>query len=437
MAACDDFHDTQRLTRRALIGRGLAAGLTLYGARGLDLAGSLDTARALALPTDTVLVSVFLPGGLDLLDTLVPSGGTGRYADLRRATRPQGRLVESGTAGLQLHPALAAGTGGGVAALARAGKIAFLPGIDYANPDLSHFHSRHFWESGLITPKTAPGWLGRWLDRAGGGNPFAGVSLTGGLSPVLHTQGAPVVAVSRPADAQVGMGGVWGDVRDHAWATYGRLAAGAAARGGPAGPQSVARAAGLVREVADRLAPYVPLDGLPDPLVGATQYPADNRLGESLRNLAGMLTLPLGIRVAAVQADVDFDTHDTQRPELARDLTSVSEALAAFQADLVARGLAGRVLTLVWSEFGRRPEANESGGTDHGAGGLAWLMGERVRGGVLSDYPSLKRFDGGGNLEVTLDFRRLYASLLEQWLGTDAAAVLPGAARHGRLAVVR
>ena len=85
------------------------------------------------------------------------------------------------------------------------GKIGFLPGIDYPDPDLSHFHSRHFWETGLITDSSAPGWLGRWLDRAGGkDNPLQGISMGYGLSPVLRSARAPVAAVAAPGDAGSG-----------------------------------------------------------------------------------------------------------------------------------------------------------------------------------------------------------------------------------------
>jgi uncharacterized protein (DUF1501 family) len=113
----------------------------------------------------------------------------------------------------------------------------------------------------------------------------------------------------------------------------------------------------------------------------------------------------------------------------------VSECLSAFQADLQARGVAHRTLTLVWSEFGRRPQENGSG-TDHGAGGLAWVMGDRARAGVHSDYPNLNQLDDEDNLQVTIDFRRVYSSLLEQWMGTDANAVIPNSSGFGRVALV-
>ena len=114
----------------------------------------------------------------------------------------------------------------------------------------------------------------------------------------------------------------------------------------------------------------------------------------------------------------------------------MSECLAAFQADLEARGVSERTVTLVWSEFGRRPEENGSG-TDHGAGGVAWVQGDRARPGIHSEYPSLCQLDRSDNLKVTIDFRRVYASLLEQHLGTDAASVIPNARRLGRVPLLR
>jgi uncharacterized protein (DUF1501 family) len=165
-------------------------------------------------------------------------------------------------------------------------------------------------------------------------------------------------------------------------------------------------------------------------------YPADSDFAKHLSRLAGLLAQPLGIRVAAVDAPGDFDTHDDQPKELASALSEVSQGLAAFQADLEARGIADRVLTFVWSEFGRRPQSNDSQGTDHGAGGVAWVQGTRARGGILSDYPDLGRLDREDNLAVTIDFRRVYCSLLESWLGTDAAEVIPNAGAFGRVALV-
>ncbi|MDQ3933346.1 MAG: DUF1501 domain-containing protein [Actinomycetota bacterium] len=443
--ACDDFHATREATRRAyldpgitrrqVLARGIGAGLAIYASRALSLADVFGAAEAsaAAAPDAPVLVSVFLPGGCDLLDSFVPLGQYGRYADMRPKLR-QRDPAELGSTGLGLHPSLTAGTNGGFKGLFEQGKVGLLPGIDYANPDLSHFHSRHFWETGLVTQSAATGWLGRMLDRDGSAdNPLQGISLSGTLSPLLRSAGAPVAAVHSPNNAQFWLPGTWGASHEIAMAAYSEMAA---RDGGSAGERAATTAARLAKQVADRLAPFRHDDDEPNPLAPPVAYPRNNDLGERLSQLAGLLAQPLGIRVAAVEADGEFDTHDSQPGDLAAGLREVSEALSAFQADLEARGLADRVLTFVWSEFGRRPEENESSGTDHGAGGVAWVQGTRVRSGVLTDYPNLGRLDRQDNLEVTVDFRRVYCSLLEQWLGSDAGAVIPGAGGFGRLELV-
>ena len=440
--ACDDFHRSSEavrrsflaepdLTRRQILGAGIGAGLALYTTKAMPITRVLEAAAAdaAAAPNAPVLVSVFLPGGVDLLDTLVPLHDYGRYADLHPALRVDG-VPLAGTS-LGVNPALATGIGGGIKGLYERGQIGFLPGIDYANPDLSHFHSRHFWETGLITEKAAPGWLGRTLDRTGGAdNPLQGVSMGWGLSPVLRARSAPVAAVSSPGDAGFWIRDVWGEPYDAAMAAYGRLGRG---RGGGSALEASRTAARLAKSVADRLAPYAERDGV-DPLASSITYPAQSEFGRRLRYLAAMIEQPLGIRMANVEADGDFDTHDDQA-ELGALLADVSDCLSAFQADLEARGVADRTLTFVWSEFGRRPEENGSG-TDHGAGGLAWVQGRRALSGIHSDYPDLSRLDGHDNLSVTIDFRRVYSSLLEQWVGTDADAVIPSSARFGRVALV-
>jgi uncharacterized protein (DUF1501 family) len=132
-----------------------------------------------------------------------------------------------------------------------------------------------------------------------------------------------------------------------------------------------------------------------------------------------------------------YDTHSEQADTLAQGLKLTSDTLLAFQRDLEARGLADRVLTLVWSEFGRRAEENGSG-TDHGAAGIGLLMGTRVRGTMIGEFPGLKNgLDEDGNLKATVDYRSVYCSVLEQWLGTDAAPIVPHAGSFARVPLLR
>jgi uncharacterized protein (DUF1501 family) len=139
----------------------------------------------------------------------------------------------------------------------------------------------------------------------------------------------------------------------------------------------------------------------------------------------------------AISAAGEYDTHDDQAADLASGLKLTADSLLAFQRDLEARGLADRVVTHVWSEFGRRAEENGSGGTDHGAAGVGFVIGTRVNGGMIGEFPGLGNLDPEGNLRATADFRGLYCALLEQWFDADAGAVIPGASAFKRPAVIR
>ncbi len=453
MDGCEDFQRTTRaaigVSRRQFIGWGVGAGLSLYSARAMPLQHWMDGAQAAhaAAPQARVLVSVFLPGGLDLCDTFLDTSQYGAYTAARgaaaRTPSPTDALL--GTS-LNAHPSLGRGQNGGLKGLWAAGKLGLLPGIDYSNPDLSHFHSRNFWETATITGSASTGWLGRWLDLHGAAdNPFQGLTAGSRLSPTLLSGGAPVCAVESASRARLSMAGVTTAGFAQAMSAYGSLAHPRPRDG--AGRAAAKASARYAQHVAERLAPLAgsepppPTPGDPTGLgngVGAAEgYPSGSPFAERLRQLGFLLAQPLGIRIAAVDSNADFDTHHGQPARLIKGLADVSASLAAFQADLEARGIADRVLTFVWTEFGRRLKANQSAGTDHGAGGIGWLMGSRARSGVLTPYPSLRDVDRQGNLRVVVDFRSVYASLIEQWLGTSAEGVVPEAGGFPRLQVVK
>ncbi len=151
-----------------------------------------------------------------------------------------------------------------------------------------------------------------------------------------------------------------------------------------------------------------------------------------------MIAAGLPLHCVALTAPGRFDTHADQPTALSDGLELTSASLLAFQRDLEARGLADRVLVHVWSEFGRRARENGSNGTDHGAAGVGFLIGSRVKGGMIGEYPGLSGgLDDQGNLRPTADFRGVYAALIEQWLGADAAQVIPNAARFQRPQLLR
>jgi uncharacterized protein (DUF1501 family) len=412
------------LSRRSFLLRSGAAALSVYGASRLGLE-QLQAGVARAQGSNSpVLVSVFLDGGADSLSMLAPVSGpqSGDYNDFRPnlALGPGEGHAFAPDANWHWHPsaqpldALQRGlpTGG----QPTVGMTVF-PTIGYTDPDQSHFTSRHYWEVGKLDPNLRTGWMGRLLDRIGtDDNPLQGLSLDGWLSPGLATASKPVAAIDG-TEYDLWAPGVWGDVEPLMHDTIGAMG------GAHAGSADLGRrTAGRVAQQASQL--HSQLDAFGDLEIPA-QYP-DHWFGESLAGLAAMLAFGLDIKCAAVSAAGGYDTHDNQEASFGDDLGITSQALRAFQQDLEARGLADRVITLVWTEFGRRPDENGSG-TDHGAAGTALLFGKRVRNQVVGELPDLGDLDENDNLKHTVDYRAVYSALVGEWFNDEPSAVIePG-----------
>jgi uncharacterized protein (DUF1501 family) len=167
-------------------------------------------------------------------------------------------------------------------------------------------------------------------------------------------------------------------------------------------------------------------------------------MARRLTALVELLAQGLPVRAVALDADGGWDTHAGQAGDMPRQMAGLSAAITAFQQAIEQRDdplnperkLADRVLIHVWSEFGRRAAENGSG-TDHGAGGTSLVIGTRVTGATFGEFPGIATLDEEGNLRHTSDFRSLYCSLLEQWLGVDAAPIIPGADGFARYALIR
>jgi uncharacterized protein (DUF1501 family) len=414
-----EFERSGGLTRRDLLEGGVGLWVGASALAGLTTRGLLEAASAQAQSAldATILVSLYLDGGNDGLNTLVPLADP-RYRQLRTrlAVPAETTLPLSGVPEFGWHPAAA-----GLRALFDQGKVAVLPSVDFANADQSHFNSVAYWRRGIVGPsRVTTGWLGRTLDAVGvRDNPLQGISASWSPDPVLSSAKAPTATVYEPGGFSFNIEGVWrsqGFIRAYRDAAAGRTASDALA--------AARRTYENAFVVQERLAP-LRVDPDKNPLPPTPLPYPDSDLGTGLANLARMLGAGFGTRVAALSIS-GFDTHDAQdeeHPDLLKDL---GDSLVAWQADLTARGLASRVLTFVWSEFGRRPQDNDSRGTDHGAGGLLLVVGDRANGGIRSEFPGLGRLDEDENLLVTTEFRTVYASLLESWLGVEAARVLPG-----------
>ena len=416
------------LTRRSFVLRSAGLAMSVYGASKLGVGAFEEgVARAATAPGQRVLVSVFMPGGVDSMSLLAPVGDP-KYAAFRPTLALDGASTTpfAEDSSLHWHPSATP-----LQTLHGEGKVTVIPAIGYDHPDQSHFTSRHYWEVGALDAAAGYGWMGRYLDRAGDpDNPLQGLSLDSELSPALASSSVPVAAVADPSNYSFWVPGVGDPVQEPMLRALGEL-------GRLPTPDAAFRQARGVASRVDRLrGQLAPLgdDGKPT-YTSPVTYP-NGDFGKRLAALAAMVAGDLPLRCVAITAPGSYDTHSNQASALSRGLQQTCDGLLAFQRDLEARGIADRVLVKVWSEFGRRPKENGSG-TDHGAAGSAFLIGTRVKGQMIGQFPGLSVLDQQQNLRATSDFRALYCGLLEQWLGTDAADVIPGASAFTRPELLR
>jgi uncharacterized protein (DUF1501 family) len=424
--------------RRFLLG---AAGglMSVYGAGRLGIGGralseGIAEAATVQGRSSPVLVSIFLAGGIDALSVLAPTEDP-VYRKLRPtlAVSPGAGIPFGEDGRLSWGPAASAFAG-----LHDAGKVTVFPGIGYADPDMSHFTSRHYWEVGAADTRLVTGWLGRYLDIVGSPtNPLQGLSLDSEMNPTLATAVNPVAAIDRPETFSLWLNDVWGDVFSLTLDSAAGLGD-AQRHAADAAIAQVAEAASEVGVVRHALAPFRNADGNAAYKIPVSYpKPAAGDFPQRLAGLAAMIAAGLPLRCVALTPETQFDTHSAQAQTFDSGLSLVGDAIAAFQADLELRGIADRVLIHVWSEFGRRALENGGRGTDHGAAGTSMLIGTRASGRMVGEWPELTRLDANGNQRENVDFRGLYCSLMEQWFGHDAATVIPGAAGLKRYPVIR
>jgi uncharacterized protein (DUF1501 family) len=398
------------MTRRSLLLRGSGLALAVYGATRLPLS-ALREGVAHAQAPDRVLVSLFFDGGIDSLNVLAPINDS-TYQSLRPTLGLDSGLAVAGSSSVFWHPSAQ-----GLKTLHDEGKVTILPAIGYDDANQSHFTSRHYYEVGEVEVGGNTGWLGRYIEQVGNDdNPLQGVSLSGDLSPMLATPSKPVAAVESVSnyDMWSHVGGV-GPVEAGMFDEFRRFGE----HGSNSAAMTQARRAthqtARLREELEAFGDYS----------SPVTYP-DNYLGERLSGLAALLAAGMPIQVATVNAIGGYDTHSNQNEDLQSNLQETCDAVLAFQRDLEARGLDDQVLVNMWSEFGRRPEEND-GGTDHGAAGLAFVVGANASGLMVGAPPSLTSLDEDDNLIHDTDFRGMYVSLLDQWLGVDPGPIIPGA----------
>lgn len=461
LAGFPEGRDRASMTRRRLMAGGLAGVASVYGSRALGFDEIWDSvAEATMAPTQNCLVLVYLAGGNDGLNTLVPQ--TTADFNAYTAKRPSLARIKGANAGGKIGSQPVAGVAGSDLGWANVGvstggggsngdasqgfdvlygngsggagsDLAILPAVDYQPPNFSHFASSDYWFNGALSGQQT-GWLGRWIDRNGSAtNPLQAVSLDSALSKAIRTSVNPVCAIQTLGGLGFTLhpsGGYGTDTLGGTTVNTALTTADVKQLGqvGGAGNPHLVRSRDAFTQGADVYATGNALAA--QGLGSGAAYPSNStnssNLSYKLKIAALLLGANVGTRIITIHWGA-FDTHGNQILGQDPQLAELSRALTAFKADLTTRGVEDKVTTMVFSEFGRRVAENGSG-TDHGAGGLMMLSGSHVKGGYAAPFPGCQsqNLDSYGNLMVPTDFRSVYQAVIDEWLGDDPAAILPG-----------
>jgi uncharacterized protein (DUF1501 family) len=369
------------------------------------------TARAAEPARDgRILVVIQLDGGNDGINTVVPFTDEG-YTKCRTNLRLPSDELRKITKEIGLHPAM-----GDAAKLLEDGKLAIVQGVGYPNPTRSHFKSMAIWHSANVNlpkedvvdaeTKAVYGWIGQALDegrKPADRSPAAQFIGSGSMPVALRSRRSVASAITRLEDSiLVGLKGNANSVADE----LGRDADLA---------DFVRRSTLDAYATSERMAQVLRAEDK-----GAS-YPTTGLAGR-LRVIARLIKSGGGTRVFYTSQG-GYDTHYAQVGYHGTLLSEFSGALKAFLDDLAAAKLADRVLVLCFSEFGRRVQENGSQGTDHGTAGPVFLAGPGVRAGLVGEAPKLLDLEDG-DLKMATDFRRVYASVLEDWLVLPSKSAL-------------
>jgi uncharacterized protein (DUF1501 family) len=369
------------------------------------------TAQAAAPGKDNVLVVLEMSGGNDGLNTVIP------YADdLYHKVRPTLRQTKDVVVRLDDHVGLHSGMQG-LRPMWEQGQLAVVQGVGYPNPDRSHFEAMDIWQS--ADPKRAikTGWLGRAATEIHDGSGGVPILHVGPNRLPLALTGAPggAVSVNSQNSFRLEMGGGGETGRRKARS---RLLEDLSA---PAAKTEEGDLASFVRR--RQVQTLTAVETLRELLEGpnAVARPGGG-LSQKLQLIAGLIAKGFGTRLFYLNLD-GFDTHANQGPTHNNLLADLANSIAGFFRTLKSTGHDRRVRLMTFSEFGRRVQENGSRGTDHGAASCLFVAGPSVQGGVVGKHPSLSDLDAG-DLKFHTDFRRVYATLLDGWLGCDSKAVL-------------
>ena len=409
-------------TRRIFLQRGLALLAvaptipTFLDQTVLALSNAADGNRVAAASgkDDTILVVVQFSGGNDALSMVVPYGDDAYY-------RARGGLAHPANSVLKINNYI--GLNGKLTSLKGMydnGDLAIVQGVGYPNPNRSHFRSMDIWQSGEPDRDVvSSGWLGRYFDNACAGcDPKVGVSMGDTLPTAMQGERVMPVSFQRPENYRYR--GV--DMQDYMALNQELPGAQVIKPGAEAVITPESQLDFLHRTALDAQLSSDQILRITRNFKASAGYPP-NDFGLGLKTIAAMIGGGLPTRVYYVSLG-GFDTHVAQAGRHDVLMTQLSQGLGAFWADLKAQKNDDRVLAMTFSEFGRRVTANASGGTDHGAAAAMLVMGKNVN-GIVGNHPSLTQLDQG-DLRYGIDFRSVYASVLQDWLKTPSKPILGG-----------
>ena len=390
---------------------GLAAG---YACVPDAFARAVYAAKVNGVVNDRVLVMIQLAGGNDGLRTVVPLQDP-KLHDLRpklAAMSVSQALPIDDRLGLNQNLK-------GLKSLWDQGKVAIVEGVGYPNPSFSHFESIRVWETGDPTRRQVDGWLGRTLAQSydSFGHPLTGCACgTTDVPGALRDLQATLTVI----DNQRSFGFTGGSEVE---AAVGALYRGTPGVYGALFDTAMATAGESIAALRTSAASYQPMAAYSDQ--ARLVYSSKNQLAAALQLAAELIVTGTGVKLLHVTLG-GFDTHYTELSRHDDLMAYLDTAVSAFYQDLAAHGAADRVMIATWSEFGRRPRENASGGTDHGAAAPLILVGDPLRGGVYGQAPELTDLDTTGNLRFQVDFRSVYQEILGGHLGADPKEILGG-----------
>lgn len=366
------------------------------------------------------LIVVQMAGGNDGLNTVIPFTD-GRYRDLRPVIGVPDSQVLPISDRLALHAELA-----GMKALYDQGKVAVMQTVGYDNPSLSHFQAMDIWETADPELHRRDGWLSTLVEGKvdAKGHPIGSLSLGPTLAPALCCSPTPPPTINNLSGYKLMADPQFPKTAASREAALVRLYQ---------SYQAPAPYAAILESTADaaRMS-SAQMQQLANTYQPAVTYP-QTPVAQGLKLFAATLKAGAGLRLGYLVLG-GFDTHAQQLNQQPRLLRQLGDALIAFTHDLEAQRLDKDVLTMTWSEFGRRAQENASNGTDHGTAAPLFLIGAGVQGGLYGDPPDLNNLDNG-NLRHSIDFRSVYATIIERWLQADSKAILGSA--YPTLAAVR